>query len=108
MTIPYEDFKKLDLRVAQILEVCAHPNADKLYVIKIDIGGETKQIVAGIRLSYPLPECLVGRKVVVINNLEPAVIRGAESNGMILAASGESGPVILFPEKDVPAGTIIK
>ena len=106
--ITYEDFKKLDLRIAQILEVSAHPNADKLYVIKIDVGGEIKQIVAGIRLSYPLTESLVGRKVVVINNLEPAVIRGAESNGMILAASCESGPVILFPEKDVPSGAIIK
>jgi methionyl-tRNA synthetase len=106
--ITYDEFKKLDLRIAQIIEVTAHPNADKLYLMKIDIGGEIKQIVAGIRLSYPLPEFLVGRKVVVVNNLEPAVIRGAESNGMILAASGESGPVVLFPEKDVPAGTIIK
>lgn len=106
--ITYDDFKKLDLRVAKILEIEPHPNADRLYVIKIDVGGETKQIVAGIRLSYPSPEALVGKKVVVINNLEPAVIRGTESNGMILAASGETGPVVLFPEKDVPEGTTIK
>lgn len=106
--ITYDDFKKLDLRVAKILEIEPHPNADRLYVIKIDVGGETKQIVAGIRLSYPSPETLVGKKVVVINNLEPAVIRGTESNGMILAASGETGPVVLFPEKDVPEGTTIK
>lgn len=108
MAITYDDFKKLDLRIAQVLEVANHPNADKLYLIKIDIGGETKQVVAGIRMSYPAPESLVGKKVVVVNNLEPAVIRGSESNGMILAASGEAGPVILLPERDVPVGTTVK
>ncbi len=106
--ITYDDFKKLELRVAQILEVSAHPNADKLYVIKIDVGGETKQVVAGIRPSYPSPDALIGKKVVVVNNLEPAVIRGAESNGMILAASGEVGPIILLPEQDVPVGSVVK
>lgn len=106
--ITYDDFKKLDLRIAQIVAAEAHPNADKLYVIKLDVGGETKQVVAGIRPSYPSPETLVGKKVVVVNNLAPAVIRGAESNGMILAASGEAGPIILLPEKDVPVGSIVK
>ncbi len=105
--VTYEDFKKLELIVALIKEVKEHPNADRLYVLKIDAGNGEKQLVAGIRASYK-PDELVGRKVVVINNLEPAVIRGEASNGMILAASGENGPVILLPEKDVPIGAIIK
>jgi methionine--tRNA ligase beta chain len=105
--ITFEDFKKLELIVVQIKEVKEHPNADRLYLLKVDTGKEEKQLVAGIRANYK-PEELVGRKVVVINNLEPAVIRGEASNGMVLAASGESGPVILAPEKDVPVGTIIK
>ncbi len=105
--ITFEDFKKLELIVVQIKEVKEHPNADRLYLLKVDTGKEEKQLVAGIRANYK-PEDLVGRKVVVINNLEPAVIRGEASNGMVLAASGEAGPVILAPEKDVPVGTIIK
>ncbi len=105
--VTYEDFKKLELIVALIKEVKEHPNADRLYVLKIDTGSEEKQLVAGIRANYQ-PQELIGRKVVVINNLQPAVIRGEASNGMILAASGENGPVILLPEKDVPVGAIIK
>lgn len=105
--ITYEDFKKLELIVALVKEVKEHPNADRLYVLKIDTGAGEKQLVAGIRASYK-PEELVGRKVVVINNLEPAIIRGEASNGMILAAAGESGPVVLLPEKDVPIGAVIK
>lgn len=105
--VTYEDFKKLELIVALIKEVQEHPNADRLYVLKIDTGKEEKQLVAGIRANYK-PEELIGRKVVVINNLEPAVIRGQASSGMILAASGENGPVILLPQKDVPVGAMIK
>ena len=102
--VTFDDFKKLDIRTASILEVKEHPNADKLYVLKIDIGSETKQIVAGIRTQYS-PDELVGRKIVVINNLEPATIRGEESNGMLLAANDSGNPIILVPERDVPPGT---
>ncbi len=105
--VTYDDFKKLELVVAQIKEVSEHPNADRLYVLKIDNGKEVKQIVAGIRASYTKEE-LIGRKIVLLNNLEPAVIRGQESNGMLLAASGEAGPIILLPEKDVPVGSVVK
>ncbi len=104
--IPFEDFKKLDLRIAEIISVKEHPNADKLYVLRIDIGGETKQIVAGIREHYAA-EDLVGRKIAVVNNLEPVTIRGEESNGMLLAASGADSVIILVPESDVPAGSPI-
>lgn len=105
--VSFEDFKKLDLRIAKITDVREHPNADKLYVLQIDIGVETKQIVAGIRSQYSADE-LIGREIAVINNLEPVTIRGEESNGMLLAASDEDAPVILVPERDVPPGAPIK
>ncbi|MBF0216470.1 MAG: methionine--tRNA ligase subunit beta [Candidatus Omnitrophica bacterium] len=103
----YEDFKKLDFRVAEIIEAAVHPNADKLLVLKVSLGAETRQIVAGIRSSYP-PETLIGKKIVVIANLDPAVIRGEQSNGMLLAASDASGHAILSPERDIETGSIVK
>ena len=105
--VTIEDFKKLEFIIAQIREVRDHPNADRLYVIKIDTGKEEKQLVAGIRKSYT-KEQLVGRRVMVINNLEPAVIRGEESQGMLLAASDENGISILSPDKDVVLGSTVK
>ncbi|MFH1877867.1 MAG: methionine--tRNA ligase subunit beta [Candidatus Omnitrophota bacterium] len=101
--IPFGEFKKIDLRIAKVLEAKEHPNADKLYVLKIDVGDEIKQIVAGVRQYYTIDE-MVGKKIVIVNNLEAAVIRGEESNGMLLAAKDGDIPVILMPEKDVPAG----
>ena len=105
-TVSFEDFKKLDMRVAKILDVKEHPNADKLYVIQVEVGGRTKQLVAGIRAQYS-PEDLTGRNIVVVDNLEPVTIRGEESHGMLLAASDNGSPVILVPESDVPSGTRI-
>ena len=102
-----EEFKKLQIIVAQIKEVVEHPNADKLYLIKVDTGTEEKQLVAGIRKSYTKEE-LMGRKVVVVNNLEPATIRGEVSQGMILAASDENGISILSVDRDVKLGSIVK
>ena len=106
-TISFEDFKKIDLRIARVVDVKEHPDADRLYVIQIDTGDETKQIVAGIRSEYS-PEDLVGRKVVVVNNLDPVTLRGQESRGMILCASSGGTPIILTPEKDVPQGTPVQ
>lgn len=105
--VSYDEFRKLELKVARIKEVNAHPNADKLYVLKIDFGDSQRQIVAGIKNSYK-PEELVGKQVVVITNLEPAVIRGVESNGMLLAASDEDGVCIISPQREVKAGSIVK
>jgi len=105
--ITFEDFKKLELKVAQIKEVNDHPNADKLYVITIDLGGATKQIVAGIKTSYKKEE-LVGKQVVVANNLEPVVLRGVESQAMLLAASDEQGICIVSPERKTTLGSTVK
>ena len=105
--ITIEDFKKCELIVAQIKEVNEHPNADRLYVLKIDTGKEERQLVAGIRLGYT-KEQLLGRRVIIINNLEPATIRGVESQGMLLAAGEEKGVSILAPDRDVALGSIVK
>jgi methionyl-tRNA synthetase len=101
--ISIADFQKLDLRVARIVAAEAHPNADRLVVLKIDVGGEERQIVAGIRASYA-PEALVGRSIVVVANLEPATLRGVESQGMLLATRDGDRVVLLTPEAPVPPG----
>jgi methionyl-tRNA synthetase len=106
--ITYDDFKKLELRVARIKEAREHPNADRLYVLVIELeDGRTKQIVAGIRKSYTKEE-LVGKEVVVVDNLEPAILRGEESQGMLLAASDENGISILTPHREVKLGSVVK
>ena len=105
--ITLEDFKKLELIVAEIKEAKEHPNADRLYLLQVDTGKEVKQIVAGIRRAYTKEE-LVGRKVIIINNLEPATIRGETSNGMLLAASDENNLSVLGLDKTIALGSIVK
>ena len=105
--ITIDDFKKIELKVAQIKEVSEHPQADRLYVLKVDTGTEVRQLVAGIRLGYA-KEQLIGRRVVLVANLQPAVIRGVESQGMILAASDEKGVSVLGPDREVALGSIVK
>jgi len=105
--VTLEEFKKLELKVARIKEVQEHPNAQKLYVLVIDLGDKTKQIVAGIKGSYK-QEDLLGKQVVVVDNLEPALLRGVESQGMLLAASDEQGICIVSPEREVKLGSIVK
>lgn len=103
-----DDLKKFRIVVAQIKEASLHPNADKLYVLKINIGTEERQIVAGIKRSYT-PEQLIGKRIVVIANLQPAIIRGVESRGMLLAASDDVGVSVLTPDReDVALGSIVK
>ncbi len=97
--IKYDDFAKLDLRVAKVIEARPHPNADKLLLLQIEVGDETKQIVAGIRQHYT-PEQLVGRKIIVVNNLEPAMLRGETSQGMLLAATSTDSKVVLLQPDD--------
>lgn len=105
--ITYEEFRKAELKIATIKDVKPHPNADKLYVVTIDIGGVTKQIVAGIRLFYT-EESLKDRQVVVVDNLEPAIIRGVESQGMLLAATDENGICVVSPDRRVKEGSLVK
>src|SRR5829696_5121588 len=93
----YDDFAKVELRVAKVLEARPHPNADKLMLLQIDVGDEQKQIVAGIRQHYT-PEQLVGKLIVVVNNLAPAMLRGEASHGMLLAATSGAKVVLLAPD----------
>ena len=101
--ISIDEFRKIELRIATVKQAEPHPNADKLLVLKVDLGTEERQIVAGIRAHYT-PEELVGKQVVVVANLETAKLRGLESQGMVLAASEGERIVILMPEKTVNAG----
>ena len=103
----YDDFKKIEFKVGKIKDVVEHPNADRLYVVTVDLGDKTKQVVAGIRNTYK-KEDLIGRQVVVVDNLDPSVIRGVESQGMILAASDESGSSIVTLARDTKLGSIVK
>ncbi len=104
--ISIEDFAKLDLRVANVISAEDHPNADKLLVLRIDIDGEERTIVAGIKGHYEL-EDLVGKQLIVVANLEPCELRGVESNGMLLAARDGDKVVYLTPEKQVASGSKI-
>ena len=99
-----ETFDQMDLRVATILTAERVTGTDRLIRLQIRIGNEERQIVAGIGASYP-PEGLPGRQIVVVANLKPAVIRGVESRGMLLAAVDGGNTVLLEPETQVPDGT---
>lgn len=106
--ISLEDFKKIDLRVGQIKSVEPITGSDKLLKLMVDFGelGE-KQILAGLAKNYSAND-LMGQKAVFVFNLEPKKLMDWESQGMILAAEGADGPVILKPAGDVMAGSIIK
>jgi len=104
-TIDFETFAKIDLRVAEVLAAEPIQGADKLLKLRIKVGADERDLVAGIRMAYA-PEALVGRKVVIVANLKPRKLRGVMSQGMVLAAHEEGGaPVILQPEHDVPSGS---
>ena len=104
--ITIDDFRKVELKVATVKSAEPHPNADRLMVLRVDIGDEERQICAGIRDHYA-PEDLVGKQIVVVANLESAKLRGLESQGMLLAASDDGRVIVLTPEKPVQAGAKI-
>jgi len=104
--INYEDFAKIELKVAKIKSAEKVGNSEKLLKLKIDLGNEEKQIVAGIGKRYA-PEDLTEKEIIVIANLEPRMLMGNESHGMLLAANSENGPVLLQPDSDVPPGASI-
>lgn len=105
--VSIEEFDRMKFKIGEILRCEDHPNADKLYVFKLDLGGEQRQIVSGIKKWYR-PEDLVGKKVVVITNLKPVKLRGVDSNGMILAAEDTKGNLSLLSTlEDIGAGSTI-
>lgn len=106
MPIPFDDFAKVELKIATVVECKVHPNADKLLVLQIDLGDEKRQICAGLRAHYQ-PEQLVGKQVVVVANLEPRVMRGEISQGMLLAATDPATGrvIVLHPGETVAPGS---
>ena len=100
-------FLETELRVARVVSARAVPNADKLLQLEVDLGTERRQLVAGIARHYE-PDALVGRSVIVVANLQPARIRGVESQGMLLAADIDGRPVIATFDEDVPPGTRVR
>ncbi|MDP8235257.1 MAG: hypothetical protein P9M08_02630 [Candidatus Erginobacter occultus] len=104
--IPFEDFKKLNLVAATVTKVENHPRADRLWLLTVDLGDEERTLVAGIKEYYP-PEELVGKQLVIVENLEPASIRGVESRGMILAAkSGETLSLVTLDRPVSPGAAV--
>jgi tRNA-binding protein len=111
--ITFDDFAKVDLRVAKIVEAEPHPDADRLVKLQLDDGsGQPRQICAGIREHYE-PESLVGKSIVIVANLAPRTIRGVESRGMLIAASDaakgsdERNVVVMTPMSDIGAGSVV-
>jgi methionine--tRNA ligase len=103
--IGIEDFAKIDLRVGEIVEAKKHPKADKLLIFKVKVGGEIRQIVSGVAASID-PDCAVGQKVIVVANLKKIVLRGEESQGMLLFA--DSNGKHIFATADAEAGDAVK
>ena len=126
-TINFEDFAKVEIRVGKILTVEKVEGSDKLLKLSVDFGSETitlpteegqeapkteskpiiRQIIAGIA-QYYAPEALIGKECPFAYNLAPRVLKGLESQGMLMCPSGSSGPVLLHPDKEIPAGSLVK
>ncbi|MHA1892887.1 MAG: methionine--tRNA ligase subunit beta [Candidatus Helarchaeota archaeon] len=106
-TIVYDDFKKLDIRTAKIIQVEKVKNTDRLLKLQIKIGEDERQIISGIG-DYYTPEELLNRTIIVLTNLEPRKIRGEISNGMLLAADVDGKPVLLQPDSEVPSGVVVR
>ena len=107
MSISYDDFKKLDLRVAKILKIEKIPGKTKIVKGEIDLGDETRNVIIGGAEFYE-PDDLVGKIVIVVANLEPKKMAGVESNAMLLAADINDKPFWLTVDSEVPSGTKIK
>lgn len=105
--ITIDDFKKVELKIATIKEAVRVEGSDKLIKLTVSLSEEQRQILSGIGMVYT-PEILIGKQVVVITNLEPRMMMGLESNGMLLAASDDEGPVLLAPESEVKDGSEVR
>jgi methionyl-tRNA synthetase len=108
-TITIDDFAKLQLRVATVLECAPHPNADKLLVLQVDLGDEKRQICAGLK-GHVEPASVVGKQIIIVANLAPRMMRGQISQGMLLAATDAlAGKVVLATTiEPVPPGSTVR
>lgn len=106
--ITYDDFAKLDIRIGTVMSAERIEGADKLLKLIVDLGEERRQIVAGIATIVADPAELVGKQLPILMNLEPRMLRGVESQGMMLAADENDLPVLLYPEHPIPNGSKIR
>lgn len=102
--VGFNEFKKLDIKIGEVLTVEHVPNADKLYVLQVDLGGKQVQLVAGLKQLYKEKE-LKGKKIVVVTNLDPVTIKGVRSEGMLLAAVDKSDVSILTVDRPIRVGS---
>lgn len=105
--ITLDDFEKIDLRVAQVIEAEKVENADKLLKLQLKVGEETRTVVSGIAQYYS-PEEMIGKKLILIANLKPVKLRGIESQGMILAASNDEKLVLVGLDNDIESGSEVR
>ena len=102
--VSFDEFKKLDLKIGEVISIEHVPNADKLFVLQVDVGGKQIQLVAGLRQIYKEEE-LKGKKIVVVTNLDPVTIRGIRSEGMLLAAVDGDNVSLLTVDKPIKPGS---
>lgn len=105
--ITIDDFMKVDLKVARVIQAYEIEGADRLLRLEVELGGEVRQLVAGIKATYT-PGELAGKYIVVVANLQPAKLRGVESQGMLLAATTDAGPVLATFDRPVTSGSRVK
>ena len=112
--INIEEFAKVELRIAKVLEAEQVEGSEKLIKMKLDVGDknetgefEARQVLAGIGKTYA-PEILVGKQIVIVANMEPRMLMGLESRGMIVAGSDGEGIAIVSPDRELPPGTMLK
>ena len=105
--INIDDFKKVELKVAKVISAEIVEGSEKLLKLEVNLGEEKRQIIAGIGKVYE-PETLIGKQIVIVANLESRSLMGLESQGMVLAANAESGPVLLVPDREIVPGTEIR
>lgn len=107
MKINFEEFQKIDLRIAKVISAEKIKGSEKLLKLELDLGKEKRQIITGVSEFYQ-PKDLIGREIVVVANLEPKTLMGLESQGMLLAADVNGEAVLLRPDKEIPPGTKIR
>ena len=105
--ISFEQFKQIELRVVEIIAADRMGGSDKLLRLRVSLGEDERQIIAGIGKRYQ-PEALVGRQIIIVANLKPRMLMGQESQGMLLAADSPDGPVLLQPDQEVAPGSTVR
>lgn len=108
MTITFDDFKKLEIKIGKVKSAEKVPDANKLIKFVFDLGTEERQIMAGMADFFDDPSELVGKEMPILINIEPRKFRGYDSHGMIIAADVDGKPILLHPEKEIPPGSIVR